>query len=37
LQKVLIMAQLNDPSKDDKGETARVMRKLTEAHELKGD
>ena len=33
----MIVAQLNEPSKGDKGETARIMRKLAEAHELKGD
>jgi hypothetical protein len=37
LQRVLIIAELNEPSKGDKGETARIMRKLAEAHELNGD
>jgi hypothetical protein len=37
LSKLLIIAQLNEKGKGDKGETARVMRKLAEAYELNGD
>ncbi|KAF7904611.1 hypothetical protein EAF00_001945 [Botryotinia globosa] len=37
LSKILIIAQLNESSKGDKGETARVLRKLAEAYELNGD
>lgn len=37
LSKILIIAQLNESSKGDKGETARALRKLAEAYELNGD
>ena len=37
LQRSLVVAELNEVSKGDKGETARVTRKLAEAYELKGD
>ncbi|TGO07322.1 hypothetical protein BTUL_0292g00080 [Botrytis tulipae] len=37
LSKILIIAQLNESSKGDKGETARVLRRLAEAYELNGD
>jgi len=37
LRKVLIVAKLNQTFKGDKGEVARVQRKLAEALELKGE
>ncbi|KAL8902975.1 MAG: hypothetical protein Q9207_004248 [Kuettlingeria erythrocarpa] len=37
LQRLLVVAQLNEESKGDKGETARVTRKLAEAYELNGE
>lgn len=37
LQKILIISQLNERSKGDKGETARITRKLAEAYQLKGE
>lgn len=37
LQKVLIIAKLNQPFKGDNGEVARMQRKLAEAMELKGN
>ena len=37
LQRILVVAKLNEESKDDRGETARVERKLAEAYELNGE
>ena len=37
LQKLVLVARLNEGSKGDKGETARIMRKLAEAFELSGE
>lgn len=37
LQAGLVVAKLNEESKGDKGETARVTRKLAEAYELNGE
>ena len=33
----MLVAKLNEKSKGDQGETARIIRKLAEAMELKGD
>lgn len=37
LQTLLVIAKLNEESKGDKGEIARVSRKLAEAFEVKGE
>lgn len=37
LQEVAVVAELNVRSKGDKGEMARIIRKLAEAHKLNGD
>lgn len=37
LQKVLLVAKLGERAKGDKGETARVTRKLADAMKMKGD
>lgn len=37
LQTLLVIAELNEESKGDKGEIARITRKLAEAFELKGE
>lgn len=37
LQKVLVITKINQSSKGDSGEVARIQRKLAEALELKGD
>jgi hypothetical protein len=36
LQQLLVIAKLNESSKGDRGETARVLRKLAEAYQLRG-
>lgn len=37
LNAILVIAKLNEPAKGDKGEVARMQRKLAEAYELKGE
>lgn len=37
LRNVLLIARLNQPSKGDYGEVARIQRQLAKAHECRGD
>lgn len=36
LEAVLVIAKVNEPAKGDKGEVARIQRRLAEAYEKKG-